>query len=239
MSLKAIINEAEFLSNPEKGVFAQRFFKTGPGQYGEGDVFMGLTVPQTRVLARKYQNLALPDVLKLLQRKEHELRLMALHLLVYRAEKARTREALKEVVDAYLSHLDYVNNWDLVDTSAHKILGRWLLDTGDRSILWELAKSTDLWRQRVAMVATFWLLKHGEFEETTALAEYFLPHKHDLMHKASGWMLREMGKQDTKPLYAFLDAHAGAMPRTMLRYAIEKLSPEERARYMTIPRKKK
>lgn len=233
--LNDLLKDAQAMADPELAQFQLGFFKTKPGEYGAGDTFMGLKVPQTRQIARKFRELSLEETWELLQNRNHELRLIALHILEDRFGRLKKPGERKALVDGYLGHLDYVNNWDLVDTSAYKILGQWLVDKKDRSILYQLAKTKDLWRQRVAMIATLWLIKKGQFDDTLTLAELFLDNKHDLMHKAAGWMLREMGKQDLAPLRAFLDKHASVMPRTMLRYAIEKLSPEERTHYMQRP----
>ena len=205
-----------------------RFFKTGPGQYGEGDRFLGVTVPQIRSVVRESDALSEEEVVSLLRSKWHEERLLALLVLVRRFVKLKADGASRErIVKCYLANIGWVNNWDLVDASAPQILGTWLLDH-DRAILDKLAASHSLWEQRIAVLATFAFIKAGDFSHTLALCEYFLTHPHDLMHKACGWMLREMGKKHIGTLRAFLDQFTTRMPRTMLRYAIEKLPEPER-----------
>lgn len=219
------------LTDPAKAAFFPRFFKTGKGEYGEGDRFLGITVPQVRAVAKMYAELPLSDVAQLLQSPYHEARLLALLILVRQYESAEHERTKKGIVDFYLRHKDRVNNWDLVDVSAYKILGEFLL-TRDRSVLLRLAKSFDLWSQRIAIVATFSFIREGQFDDTLKLAEIFLTHTHDLMHKATGWMLREVGKRDLIVLRTFLDQYAARMPRTMLRYAIEKMTVSERKKYL-------
>lgn len=217
---------------PEVAAIMQGFFKTGPGQYGEGDRFLGLKVPQTRAFLPATDGLKEADVLALLHSEWHEERLLAVLTLVRRFEKARKDEATQQhLVELYLANTRWINNWDLVDSSAPQILGTWLL-TRDRAILRRLAGSSSLWEQRIAVLATQAFIRAGQFEDTLALCEQFLTHKHDLMHKACGWMLREAGKRNQNVLLSFLDSHAARMPRTMLRYAIEKLDTAERQRYM-------
>lgn len=214
-----------------KAAVSMRFFKAGPGQYAAGDRFLGVTVPEQRAIAKDFADAPLSDIETMLADPVHEMRLTALLILVGKFKKADA-DGKKAIADFYLRHLDGVNNWDLVDSSAPYILGAWLCPKKDRSVLYRLARSGKLWRERIAIVATQELIRHGEFEDTIRIATIFLRHKHDLIHKAVGWMLRETGKKDEKTLRTFLDAHAAAMPRTMLRYAIEKMSPAERSRYM-------
>ncbi|HCN30092.1 MAG TPA: DNA alkylation repair protein [Verrucomicrobiales bacterium] len=212
---------------------AKRFFKTGPGEYGEGDRFLGLTVPQVRAVLPQTDALPEDDVLVLLRSEWHEERLLALLILVRRFAKARKNEAARaRLVSLYLKNTRWVNNWDLVDTSAPLILGEWLR-TQERGVLDTLAGSNCLWQQRIAVLATLAFIRSGEFGDTLRLCERFLAHRHDLMHKACGWMLREAGKRDAAVLRGFLDLHAPNMPRTMLRYAVEKLPDAERRRYMS------
>jgi len=216
------------LADPVAAPFAARYFKTGPGQYGEGDVFIGVKVPAVRGVVRRFRGLPLDEIDTLLDDAEHEHRLAGLLLLV-----AAYRRAPAEVVDRYLAavHRGRVNNWDLVDASSEFILGPWLLER-DRGMLAELAASDSLWERRVAVLATFEFTKHGDASTTLELAEKLLGDREDLMQKAVGWMLREVGKRVSRDTLAgFLDTHAAAMPRTMLSYAIEHLSPDERARY--------
>lgn len=218
-------------SDPAKAAFFPRFFKAGKGEYGEGDVFMGVTVPLMREVAKEFRAAPLETIEEMLADPVHEMRLTALHILVLRFKKADA-EGKKAIADFYLRHLDGVNNWDLVDSSAPQILGAWLLLKKDRSVLYRLARSGKLWRERVAIVATQELIRDGEFEDTIRIATILLHHKHDLIHKAVGWMLREMGKKDEKALRAFLGEHAATMPRTALRYAIERMGAVDRSAYM-------
>lgn len=234
MTLPDLQKQLREQASTERAVGSLRFFKTGPGEYGEGDQFLGLTVPQVRVIVRQTDDLAEKAVLTLLQSEWHEERLLALLILVRRFEKARKDEAVRErIVALYLKHTRWINNWDLVDTSAPLILGEWLL-THDREALNPLAESKSLWEQRIAVLATLAFIRKGEFDDTLRLCERFLTHEHDLMHKACGWMLREAGKRDVAVLRAFLDRHAKAMPRTMLRYAIEKLPEADRRGYLML-----
>lgn len=228
----ANIQEAlEFLATPEKRDFLPYFFKTGKGQYGEGDKFLGVVVPDTRKVAKAYFTLSFPELEKLLKNPFHECRLCALLILVERFKKADGKER-KKLYDFYLAQTQYINNWDLVDLSSQYIVGVYLLDKEDRSILYQLAESDLLWDQRIAVVSTLWFIRNEQFDDTIALAEKLLQHKHDLMQKAIGWMLREVGKKDINVLYTFLDKYHKVMPRTMLRYSIEKLEKEEREHYM-------
>ncbi|MBN2324671.1 MAG: DNA alkylation repair protein [Spirochaetes bacterium] len=210
----------------------ERFFKTQPGEYGEGDRFLGVSVPSQRMVSKKYYTQAtLADIGALMESGFHEHRLTALFLLVLKFEKTRDGDEKKAATGIYLEKLDRVNNWDLVDSSAPKILGAWLFDR-DRSMLYDLAGSDDLWRQRVAVMATFYFIKQHDFSDALRIAELLLGHPHDLIHKATGWMLREIGNRDRKTEEAFLKKHYKKMPRTMLRYAIEKFEPETRSRYL-------
>ena len=230
MTVKEIQRELESFSTPEKKESLPYFFKTGKGQYGEGDKFLGVVVPDTRTIAKKYKAIPFEEIKKLLENEYHECRLCALLILVERFKKARGEER-KEIVDFYLSHTSRINNWDLVDLSARDIVGEYLLNK-DRSDLYKLAESDLLWDQRIAVVATFAFIRRGDLDDIFALSEKLLKHKHDLMHKAIGWMLREAGKKDKDRLCLFLDHFHKEMPRTMLRYSIEKFTPEERAHYM-------
>ena len=232
MSIIAEIqNKLESLSTPEKKEHLPRFFKTGKGQYGEGDKFIGVVVPDTRNIAREYKNISFADVTQLLHSQYHECRLCALLILIEQFKKANQTDKEK-IVDFYLSQTKYINNWDLVDLSCKDIVGEYLVNKEDRSILYKLADSSLLWDQRIAVVSTFAFIRRGDLKDIFALAEKLMEHKHDLMHKAIGWMLREAGKKDIKALCNFLDKWHKTMPRTMLRYSIEKLSAEERANYM-------
>lgn len=218
-----------------------RFFKTGPGEYGEGDRFLGIRVPLTRSLVKEYRKeVETEDIAPLINSPYHEVRLAGFLLLIEifnRCQKAKDENGMRYVVDYYLSALDRGNNWDLVDMVAPKILGKWLSGhPGERPLLDELARMEGrLWHQRVAAVANWMIIRDGSFDDTFRVAEILLHHPHDLIHKAVGWMLREVGKRGGKPeLCAFLNHHAATMPRTMLRYAIEKFPEAERRRYLTM-----
>jgi 3-methyladenine DNA glycosylase AlkD len=234
LSFKKLSQEIKSHENKPQAAILQRFFKTGPGQYGAGDRFLGLKVPLQRLLARKYSDLPLDDIEKLLRSEFHEFRLIGLLILVEQYEKAVSRRKKKELVDFYLAHAAYINNWDLVDLSVYKILGDFLVaDRKALAVLKKLASSQNMWERRMAMVATYAFLKNGEAEKTLFIAQRLLADKHDLIHKAVGWMLREMGKRASrKTLTDFLDQNRQRLPRTTLRYAIEKLSPQERAAYL-------
>lgn len=232
LTAAAVKAELKEHANPEKAAFFPRFFKTGKGEYGEGDKFLGVVVPDQRRVARRFAKLPLSEVEALLHDDYHECRLTGLLILVRQYEKAKTLEERKSLCDFYVSKLDRVNNWDLVDSSAQKILGPYLWETDQRELLYELADSGHLWSERVSVIATQFFIKNDAFEDTVKLSRKFLSHDHDLMHKACGWMLREAGKKDVSVLREFLAVHHTEMPRTMLRYAIEKLDKEERQRWM-------
>jgi 3-methyladenine DNA glycosylase AlkD len=212
-----------------------RFFKTGPGEYGEGDQFIGLTMPQIRVEVRANRDLSLGEVEQLLESPWHEVRTLAVALMADRYARVNTREQLA-TYRLYLRRTDRINNWDLVDISAPRVVGAHLVHRS-RAPLKRLARSKSLWERRIAMVSTYAFIRRGDFGDALAIAQALLRDEHDLIHKAVGWMLREVGKKDERVLRAFLDAHAGAMPRTALRYSIERLSPGTRARYMAVPRR--
>jgi 3-methyladenine DNA glycosylase AlkD len=229
-ALAKLRTELKALGSPERAVGASRFFKTGKGEYGEGDVFLGVTVPALRKLARAHRELAIADSETLLGSKIHEERLLALVLLVDRFERVEAER--KAIFELYLRRIDRVNNWDLVDASAAPIVGGWLQDR-DRKLLDRLARSEHLWSRRVAMVATYHFIRAGESDDALRIATILLHDGHDLMHKAVGWMLREVGKRvGLAPLRGFLREHAAVMPRTMLRYAIERMGVEERGKWM-------
>ncbi len=218
------------LANPTKAQFLQRFFKTGPGEYAEGDVFAGLTVPQTRQIALQYAYLSFDDTKRLLKSEIHEARLLA--LLIWVRQFRKGDERLQQRIHlAYLKHAKYVNNWDLVDLSAEVLVGEFLLDR-PRSLVRRLATSKLLWHRRIAVLATFAFIKAGRFADTLALARMLLHDKQDLIHKAVGWMLREVGKRDPQRLEHFLKPVYLRMPRTMLRYAIEKFPESRRRKYL-------
>lgn len=224
-----IIQELRKCADPQKKIVLQSFFKTGKGEYGEGDRFLGVVVPDNRKVARSFKDVSLEVLEWLLESEWHECRLCALIILI---EKYRNNPA--EAVSFYLSHMKGINNWDLVDLSAPYILGDHLSRQNDRMILYQLAASEDMWEQRIAIVSTLMLIRKGMYEDTLKIAEQFLKTRHDLIQKASGWMLREVGKRDNDRLSAFLEKYAREMPRTMLRYAIEKLDPESRKYFMTM-----
>lgn len=227
-----IIKELKFASDKEKALFFPRFFKTGKGEYGEGDMFLGVTVPELRKITKKYWKEAdIKDLEILIASPYHEVRLVSLFILVNKFEKSKTELEKKQWVDFYLSNRKHVNNWDLVDSSAPKILGEWLYDK-DRNLLYDFANSHNLWDQRIAIMSTFYFIRKMDFEDTLKLSEILLSHKHDLIHKAVGWMLREVGNRDYQTEYDFLKKHYKKMPRTMLRYAIEKFDPEVKKMFM-------
>ena len=233
MDSKSVQKELHKKSNKEKAKILQGFFKTKKGEYGEGDIFLGVVVPEQREIAKKYQELNLIEIQKLLKSKYHEERLTALIILTYKYEKTKKETEKKEIYEFYLSNTKYINNWDLVDLSAPKIIGNYLLENKKYlKILYSLAKSTNMWEKRISILATFPFIKNNEFEDSIKLSEIFLKEKHDLMHKAVGWMLREVGKKDEKVLTEFLDKHYKEMSRTMLRYSIEKFDEEKRKYYL-------
>ncbi len=227
MNAAQVKEELKSLENPEQAKVLQGFFKTGPGQYGEGDIFLGIKVPVQRKLAKKFKGLKLNEIQELLDSKIHEHRLVGLLILVDKYEKSKN----KEIVDFYLSNTRNINNWDLVDLTAHKILGGYLLDK-DRSILYDLAKSSELWEKRISMITTVAFIRESDFDDTLKIAEILLNDKHDLIHKAVGWMLREVGKKDQVVEESFLKKHYKTMPRTMLRYAIERFEETKRKAYL-------
>ncbi|MBI5793609.1 DNA alkylation repair protein [Candidatus Uhrbacteria bacterium] len=217
--------------SPAKAKASARFFKTGKGQYGEGDVFVGLTVPELRTITKNYRDAPLRELTLLLRCREHEFRLAALIILAEQFERAAEAEQ-KKIYEMYLANTKWINNWDLVDSSAPNIVGAYL-HTRAKTPLFTLAKSPSLWERRIAMVATYAFIQKGEAETALRVAEILIHDTHDLMHKAVGWMLREVGKKSSlKAELQFLDTHAATMPRTALRYAIERLSPAQRAMYM-------
>ena len=216
-------------ADPSQVAGLARFFKTGPGQYGEGDKFLGIKVPVTRAVVKAcWRQVTWPDLEACIASEYHELRLAALLTLVaiYR------HTGQKECIDFYLSHTAYINNWDLVDLSCYPLLGEWLLDK-DRTLLYDLSRSgKTIWEQRIGIVSTMTFIRHGQLEDTFAIADILLHHPHDLVHKAVGWLLREAGKRDKAALESFLQPRYATMPRTMLRYAIEKFPEPERRRYL-------
>lgn len=207
-----------------------RFFKCGPGEYGEGDAFLGVMVPPLRSLSKKYASIDVSEAVALLQSKWHEVRLLALMILIHKYERGDAA-ARAEIYRSYLANTNRINNWDLVDVSAHKIVGAHLRER-DRAPLLALAKSESLWERRIAIIATLDFIREDDFRDTLRIAEVLLGDRHDLIHKAAGWMLREVGNRDQATLERFLRKHSRVMPRTMLRYSIERFPPELRAKYM-------
>lgn len=229
MSVQADLQK---LADKKKAVLLGHYFKTGKGEYGDGDVFIGVVVPAQRSVAKKYRDLPFSEIETLLNNKIHEYRLTALLILTYQFAKA-DEVGKKSIYDFYLAHTKYINNWDLVDLSSHEIVGGWLLThPKERTILFTLAKSKDIWEKRIAMISTFALLRNNEWSETLAIAEILLYDPHDLIHKAVGWGLREVGKRNQAAEETFLKKHYKQMPRTMLRYAIEKFPEPKRKFYL-------
>ena len=229
--MNEIMADMQKLANPAKAQILSGFFKTGKGQYGEGDIFLGITVPVSRSIAKKYIDAALETIAELLKSRIHEHRLVALLILVEKYQKAKDQAEKKEIFDFYFANNDNINNWDLVDLSADKIAGEHLFEE-DKAVLYKLAKSENLWHRRIAIISTFNFIKKGKFEDTFAIAEILMKDRHDLIHKAVGWMLREVGKRNQQAEEEFLMKHYRKMPRTMLRYAIERLSEDKRKFYM-------
>ncbi len=232
MTAKELEKELNSYEDPARAVHSQRFFKTGKGQYGEGDVFIGLTVPQTRLVCKKYMDLPVNEIEKLLESPIHEHRLVAVIIMRQQAERANS-VLRKTLYDLYLRRTDRVNNWDIIDISCHKIVGAYLVDK-DRAILYKLARSKQMWERRIAIGSTAHFISKNDLDDTFKMAEILLNDKEDLMHKATGWMLREAGKKDEARLKEFLDRYANVMPRTMLRYSLEKLHPADRTHYMKL-----
>lgn len=226
-----IKSELEASGNPEKAAHLSCFFKTGKGQYGEGDRFMGVTVPEQRAIARKYIAADLNILEELITSPFHEQRLTALLILTLKYQKSKQETEKQNYIRFYLSHTDFINNWDLVDLSCYFLLGHWLQDK-DRTLLYQLADSPNLWEQRMAIVSCMSFVRQGDFRDCLAIADKLLDHPHDLIHKATGWLLRETGKKDKNALLAFLQERHLRMPRTMLRYAIERFPEEERKKWM-------
>jgi len=219
------------LANPRKAKILSSFFKTDPGQYGEGDKFLGVMVPQTRYIARQYLELPLPELQKLIRSPWHEERLLGLIILVLRSKRCKAERERKTYFNFYIRQMRWINNWDLVDLTAVEVIGGYLWDK-PKDCLFKWVKSQRLWDRRVAVLATFYFIRKGRVDESLRLSEMLLEDEEDLMHKAVGWMLREIGKRDEKSLLLFLDSHAAHMPRTMLRYSLEKLSEPRKRHYM-------
>jgi 3-methyladenine DNA glycosylase AlkD len=237
MKATDVRKELKSMADPDKAMILQRFFKAAPGQYGGRDIFIGVMVPQSRQIAKKFSQLPLGEVRTLLYSRLHEERLVALLILVLKySSTSSSREEKEDIVKFYLNNIKQVNNWDLVDLSAPNILGAHLINRDDRRrLLFRLAKSENVWERRIAIVATHHFIRNSDFSDTIKIAEMLLQEKHDLIHKATGWMLREVGKRDAAVEEAFLEKNCRAMPRTMLRYAIERLPEGKRNYYMKKP----
>lgn len=231
--IKEIQEALAVLSIPEKAAFFPKFFKTGNGEYGEGDLFLGITVPDQRAVAKDYYaKISLDELSQLLSSEYHEHRLTALLILILKFEKTKDQAIKDEIISFYLNHLPYINNWDLVDTSCYKILGRYAFENQREDLLMELSASDEMWHKRIAVVGTLYYIRKGSFNLTKELVTKNLHHLHDLMHKANGWMLREMGNKNEAELITYLNQHYREMPRTCLRYAIEKLDDKVRQDYL-------
>lgn len=226
-----ILKDIEAERDEKKAKILANFFKTGKGQYGEGDVFFGINVPVSRTIAKKYKDLSFKETENLLKDKVHEIRLIGVLILVHKYETG-TKEEREKIVSFYLKNTRYINNWDLVDLSASKIIGEYLINQKNKDTLVKLAKSKNLWEQRISIISTLAFIRRRDLEWTFKIAEMFLGHDHDLIHKAVGWMLREAGKKDEKALKNFLNVNLSKMPRTMLRYAIEKFPEKIRLFYL-------
>ena len=222
--------ELKKIASSKQAKILQRFFKTGKGEYGEGDIFLGIKVPIQRKIAKEFKNLKLSDLQKLLNSKIHEERLIALFILISQYING-DEKIKKKIYNFYLKNTKNINNWDLVDSSAPNIVGNYLLNK-PRNILYKLVKSKNLWDRRIAVLATFTFIRNNDFKDIIKIAKTLIKDEHDLIHKATGWMLREVGKRDEKILTQFLNKHIKKMPRTMLRYAIEKLNEEKRKIYL-------
>ena len=228
-----IIKELKIKSNKEKAKQCAQFFKTGSGQYGEGDIFIGVTVPVLRKIAKKYIEINLKDLQNLIQSPIHEYRLTAFIILTYKFVKTKDEKIKKQIYNYYLKNRRYVNNWDLVDVTTPKVVGAYLLDKiNEREILYKYARSKKLWEKRIAILATFTFLRDGQFKDALQISKILLNDKHDLIHKAVGWMLREIGKKDLVVEERFLKKYYKKMPRTMLRYAIERFEEKKRLEYL-------
>ncbi|WP_029296194.1 DNA alkylation repair protein [Chryseobacterium hispalense] len=232
-----IVNEIKealaVLCVPEKAEFFPKFFKTGKGEYGEGDLFLGVTVPDQRSVAKEYYSqISFTDLSALLSSEYHEHRLTALLMLVLQFEKTKDENVKSEIIAFYLDHLKYINNWDLVDSSCYKILGRYCFEYQKEEILIRLSSSEEMWHKRIAVVGTMHYIKKGFFNLTKEFVTQNLNHTHDLMHKANGWMLREIGQKNKQELILYLNIYYKQMPRTCLRYAIEKLDEPLRQDYL-------
>lgn len=228
---KELLDEIISMKNDESIAILQRFFKTGKGQYGEGDLFLGIRVPELRKISKKYfDKISIDECEKLLKNKYHEIRLLSLFIFILKYEKENNK---KTIFDIYLSNSRYINNWDLVDLSSPNIVGSYIYNNNlDKRILYDMIKTHDLWNTRIAILATFYFIKNEDYKDIIKMSEILIDDKRDLIHKALGWMLREVGKRDKTTLVKFLEKYSKKMPRTMLRYSIEKLSDEQKTIFM-------
>ena len=234
MTAQKILCEIKKSASPEQAEKSARFFKLGKGEYGEHDIFLGLSLPSIRQIVKKYKKtVELNDLKELITYPFHEVRSTAVLLAVELFAKNKNEEERQKIVEFYLYHLNYINNWDLIDISVHKILGIYCQEQNDYQILYNLANTDHLWSKRAAIVANWHIIKQGNFEPIKKITLTLCKDKEDLIHKALGWMLREMGKKDLRELLNFLDNYASELPRTTLRYAIERLSPEQRKHYLS------
>jgi len=234
--MNSVESKLSKLKNKEKAKLLSGFFKTGVGEYGEGDIFWGINVPEQRKIAKEFVDTFFVELQELLSSGIHECRLTALIILTYQYEKAtknRDIKTNKRIFDFYIKNIKYINNWDLVDVTCPRIVGAYLFDK-DRSLLYKLANSKNLWEKRIAIISTFYFIREKDFTDSLKLAEILLHDKHDLIHKAVGWTLREVGKKDEKLLHAFLKKHSKTMPRTALRYSIERIPEEFKKFYMKV-----
>lgn len=232
--LKEIKKELNKHANKKKALFLRRFFKTGPGEYSENDKFLGITVPDQRKTAKKYyKNISFPVIISLLQSDIHEYRLTALLLLILKYNDLNDENSKKQIVDIFIININFINNWDLVDLSASRLLGDFLYNfKKDRNILYDFANTEHLWTQRIAIISTFYFINKNEYIDTLNISKILLKHDHDLIHKAVGWMLREVGKKNFNGELNFLKNNYKKMPRTMLRYAIEKFEDVLREKFL-------
>jgi 3-methyladenine DNA glycosylase AlkD len=232
MTANDVVKDLDFYADSKKAAHLSGFFKTGKGEYGEGDIFIGIVVPNQRIVAKEYKELPLSEIQKLLSSKIHEHRLTALFILTYKFPKA-DEKTKKDIVEFYLKNTRYINNWDLIDLSSVEILGTYILDHPEyKKVLYKFSLSKNLWERRISIISTFELIRAKQFEDSLKIATTLVNDKHDLIQKATGWMLREIGKRNLETEEKFLRKYYKAMPRTMLRYAIEKFDPEKRQLYM-------
>lgn len=233
MTAEAFVTELKHhVRRPEDAQFLQRFFKSGPGEYGEGDIFVGVRVPDNRLVCRQFRDMPRGELIKMLDSPIHEVRLGAVMIMADQSKRAKNSPAVRKTLyNLYLQKTNRINNWDIVDASCRDVVGGYLFDK-PRTPLQRLAKSKNIWERRIAMVSTWYFIREGQVDDTFAIAKLLLSDTHDLIHKAVGWMLREAGKKDVTKLRQFLDQHAATMPRTALRYAIEHFNAEERAHYL-------